>query len=260
VNVQSDAVRAGEPAVAVVPVLPMPVMLAVPLAAGAAPASASGAAMPAASTPAHDEPGSPVPQAPASRAPAASTDVSTDAAPLADVQRVRAAYRAGEGASATPLEAEAAARRAEAAAAVRHGAAATLPSAPPQPAEMIHPQAATVVHQQLDLLATAVFRWSGQAWPEVPMEWSIQQEEGRPRDEGAQQEEARRWSTTVSLDLPRLGALELRLTLVGGAIQAQVVAGHATTVGRLRAHGGALEERFESAGLRLEGLRVSEAS
>jgi len=46
-------------------------------------------------------------------------------------------------------------------------------------AELIHPQAATVVHQQLDLLATAVFRWSGQAWPQVPMDWSIQQEEGR---------------------------------------------------------------------------------
>lgn len=90
------------------------------------------------------------------------------------------------------------------------------------------------------------------------MEWSIQQEEGRPRDEGGKQEEARRWSTTVSLDLPRLGPVELRLTLAGGAVQAQFVAGHATTAGRLRAHSAALEQRFESAGLRLEGLRVSE--
>ena len=90
------------------------------------------------------------------------------------------------------------------------------------------------------------------------MEWSIQQEEGRPRDEGGKQEEARRWSTTVSLDLPRLGPVELRLTLAGGAVQAQFVAGHAATAGRLRAHGAALEQRFESAGLRLEGLRVGE--
>jgi flagellar hook-length control protein FliK len=254
VHVPSDAMRAGVPAVS------MPVTPALPLVAGAAdaadaaPASTPGGAMPAAPAAAQGEPDSPVPPATAPRAPV----VSTDAAPLADAQRVRAAYRAGEGASAAPLEADAAGQRAEAAVAMRHGAAPAVPSALPQPAEMIHPQAATVVHQQLDLLATAVFRWSGQAWPEVPMDWSIQQEDGRPRDEAGQQDETRRWSTTVSLDLPLLGPVELRLTLAGGAVQAQFVASHAATAGRLRAHGAALEQRFESAGLRLEGLRVSE--
>ncbi|VTU20511.1 flagellar hook-length control protein FliK [Variovorax sp. RA8] len=256
-HVPSDAMRDGLPAASAVPVVPMPVAPALPLAAqaaDAAPASAPGAALPTESTPAQGEPDAPVPPAPAPRANA----VSTDAVPLADARRVRAAYRAGEGASAATFEADAATQRAEAAATVRHGAAPAVPSALPQAAELIHPQAATVVHQQLDLLATAVFRWSGQAWPEVPMDWSIQQEEGRPRDEAAQQDEARRWSTTVALELPRLGPVELRLTLAGGAVQAQFVTGHAATAERLRAHGAALEQRFESAGLRLDGLRVSE--
>lgn len=248
VRVPSDAMRGGTPAV------PMPVAPALPLAADAAdgvPPSAPGAAMPSAPAPVQVEPAVSVLPGPAPHASA------TDAAPLADAERVRAAYRAGEGASAAPLEADAARLRTDAAA-VHHGVAPAVPSAPPQAVELIHPQAATVVHQQLDLLATAVFRWSGQAWPEVPMDWSIHQEEERSRDEAAPQDETRRWSTAVSLDLPRLGPVELRLTLAGGAVQAQFVASQAATAGRLRAHGAALEQRFEAAGLRLEGLRVSE--
>ncbi|WP_198161271.1 flagellar hook-length control protein FliK, partial [Variovorax sp. WDL1] len=228
---------------------PMAATPALPIAADAAdaaPASAPGAAMPAAPAPGHGEPDVAVLDGPAPRDPA----VSTEAASLADAERVRAAYRAGEGAAAGPQRAEAEV--------VRHGVAPAVPSAPTQGAELIHPQAATVVHQQLDLLATAVFRWSGQAWPEVPMDWSIQQEDERARDEAAAQDETRRWSTTVSLDLPRLGAVELRLTLAGDAVRAQFVASQGATAGRLRAHGAALEQRFEAAGLRLEGLRVSE--
>jgi hypothetical protein len=41
-------------------------------------------------------------------------------------------------------------------------------------------------------------------------------------------------------------------------VQAQFAAGEAATAGRLRSHGPALEQRFEAAGLRLEGLRVGE--
>lgn len=182
-----------------------------------------------------------------------------DAVPSADVQRVRAAYRAGNAASVASFEAVSE-PRAETVV-MRHGATAAVSAAlaVQQPAgELIHPQAATVVHQQLDLLATAVFRWSGQAWPEVPMDWSIQEEGGRPHGEAEQEEAPRRWTTTLSLKLPRLGAVDLRLSLAGPVVQAQFAASEAATAGRLRSHGPALEQRFEAAGLRLEGLRVGE--
>ncbi|VTU22537.1 Flagellar hook-length control protein FliK [Variovorax sp. PBL-H6] len=253
VQVRSEAMQAAVPAAAPVSAVPMPLTDALPAVTTAVPASRPGTAVPTAPMSAQGEPGALGPQVPAPPV----TPGSTDAGPLADAQRMRAAYRAGEGASAAAVEPDADAQRAEAAA-VRQGPAPAVPSALPQAAELIHPQAAIVVHQQLDLLATAVFRWSGQAWPEVPMDWSIQQEEGRARDDTAQQHEARRWSTTVSLDLPRLGPVELRLTLAGAAVQAQVVAGHAATAGRLRAHGAALQERFDSAGLWLEQLRISD--
>ncbi|GAA4348623.1 hypothetical protein GCM10023165_34630 [Variovorax defluvii] len=239
----SQAARAGAPVLAAPDTL-------LPNAADAA-RTAPGA-LPAAPRPAQSGAGAAIPSPPV---PAEAGG----AVPAPDAERVRAVYRAGEVAStaspgADPMRVEIESGR--------QPAAVLPPSAPvvPTPAgEMIHPQAATVVHQQLDLLATAVFRWSGQAWPEVPMDWSIQEDEARPQEGGdGGSPQPRRWSTTVSLELPRLGAVELRLTLAGAAVQAHVVAGQAATADRLRAQAGALERRLDAAGLGLEGLRVSE--
>lgn len=116
-----------------------------------------------------------------------------------------------------------------------------------------------LVHQQLDLLATAVFRWAGQAWPGVPMEWTVQQEEPPADREAAALAEAppRRWTTTLSLALPRLGTVDVRLSLAGPAVQAALVAVEPATLARLREGGGALSQRLESAGLRLDELQIT---
>ncbi len=142
--------------------------------------------------------------------------------------------------------------------------AANAPARPPAPAaaDLIHPQTAALVHQQLDLLATAVFRWSGQAWPDVPMAWSIHEEteqpgdapEGRGDDRGAP---LRRWTTTVSLTLPKLGAVDLRLSLAGEMVQAHLAASEAATLARLRSDGGELAPRLAAAGLRLQDLQIT---
>lgn len=176
----------------------------------------------------------------------------TTAAPAPDAARVQAAY----GLSEAPPEMSAP-RIAE------HARAAADVASPPTPrsAEVIHPQAVTVVHQQLDLLASAAFRWSGHAWPEVPMAWTIEEEpasssarEGEP----AEEEAARRWSTTVSLVLPRLGEVDLRLSLSGPTVQAQLQAREHATVARLRGDAGRLAQRFEAVGLQLQQLQVTE--
>lgn len=134
------------------------------------------------------------------------------------------------------------------------------------PAEMIHPQTVALVHQQLDLLATSVFRWSGQAWPNVPMEWSIHEEADQPGDapgdqrNDERQERPRSWSTTVSLSLPRLGAVDLRLSLTGELVQARLAASETATLARLRNDSGELGPRLEAAGLRLQDLQITAMS
>jgi flagellar hook-length control protein FliK len=118
----------------------------------------------------------------------------------------------------------------------------------------------TLVHQQLDLLATTVFRWSGQAWPGVPMEWSIHEDrEGAGRHADAQaQAPTRRWTTTLSLSLPNLGVVDVRLSLTGDAVQARVVANEAATRADLRGASSGLARRLEGVGLRLQELQVAE--
>ncbi|WP_260685033.1 flagellar hook-length control protein FliK [Variovorax sp. KBS0712] len=175
----------------------------------------------------------------------------TPAAPAPDAARVQAAYGLSDAAPEMPAP-----RIAEHA-----RAAADVASTPtPRSAEVIHPQAVTVVHQ-LDLLASAAFRWSGHAWPEVPMAWTIEEEPANPsarEGEPIEEEGARRWSTTVSLVLPRLGEVDLRLSLSGPTVQAQLQAREHATVARLRGDAGRLAQRFEAVGLQLQQLQVTE--
>ncbi|MNX03333.1 Flagellar hook-length control protein FliK [compost metagenome] len=176
----------------------------------------------------------------------------TAAAPAPDAARVQAAYGLSDAAPEMPAP-----RLAEHA---RAAADVTSTSAP-RSAEVIHPQAVTVVHQQLDLLASAAFRWSGHAWPEVPMAWTIEEEpagSGAREGEPIEEEATRRWSTTVSLVLPRLGEVDLRLSLSGPTVQAQLQAREHATVARLRGDAGRLAQRFEAVGLQLQQLQVTE--
>jgi hypothetical protein len=176
-----------------------------------------------------------------------------------DALRLQAAYGQSDSATArTALDGDMPAHRAGEIARSSENAAVAQAA---RGTEVIHPQAVTLVHQQLDLLASAAFRWSGQAWPDVPMRWSVEQEQdshdAREGADSAPQAE-RRWSTTVSLALPRLGEVDLRLSLAGAAVQAHLSAREATTTERLRGDAGQLAKRFEAAGLQLQQLQVTE--
>jgi hypothetical protein len=191
-----------------------------------------------------------------------------DMAPSVDASRLQAAYGQGEGAAGrATLEADAPTHRIGDIARLSDSAAAsstahTAQTAPAQRAgEVIHPQAVTLVHQQLDLLASGAFRWSGQAWPDVPMTWSVEEEQDKHaarEGAGALEETERRWSTTVSLALPRLGEVELRLSLAGASVQAHLSARDAGTSARLRGDAGQLAKRLAAAGLELQQLQVTE--
>ncbi len=129
-------------------------------------------------------------------------------------------------------------------------------SAPPV-AEVIHPQAVVLLRQQLDLLASAVFRWSGEASPGVAMEWSIRKEQADQHADTLEEERPQRWATTLSLTLPRLGAVDIRLSLTGPIVQAHLAASEPATLARLQADAGELAQRLETAGLNLQALQVT---
>ena len=126
----------------------------------------------------------------------------------------------------------------------------------------IHPEAVALVRQQLEMLALPVFRWSGEGWPGMPMDWEIREERGEPQE----QEEDRgddgdlpavsTWTTRITMQLPKLGTVDLRLSLADTALRLHLVASEQATVALLDAGRDVLPERFDALGLQLTELQI----
>lgn len=116
----------------------------------------------------------------------------------------------------------------------------------PEPADS---RTLPVVRQQLELLQTGVFMWQGEAWAGQPMEWSVGEREAEEGDTPG-----RRWSTTVSLDLPRLGQVKAELSLKDKRMKLTVETGNVDTAALLEENGGSLRERLAANGLILTSM------
>lgn len=146
-----------------------------------------------------------------------------------------------------------------------HAGAQRPPAAPPGPADAparieagtMSPQVRALVAQQLDLLASGVFLWRGEAWPGVPMTWAVEEDRERAEDDAAPH--LRRWSTSVCLDMADLGAVAVRLTLAGRVLTACVTADvHA--IARLRPAATDLQLQMSAIGLELPQVALVEGA
>jgi hypothetical protein len=130
-------------------------------------------------------------------------------------------------------------------------AAAVVPS--PAHVPVLHPGAADLVQQQLQLLATDVFRWSGEPWPGARMDWQVGEDDSAPATEPA----GRAWTTRLQVVLPSLGAVDAMLRLdANGALQVRVAAADPRAASELEARRAALVQRLDAAGLRVQACNV----
>jgi Flagellar hook-length control protein FliK len=120
----------------------------------------------------------------------------------------------------------------------------------------IHPDAMSLVRQQLDLMAVPTFRWVGEAWPGTPMGWEIHEEPDETQSATEKEMAQRVWTTRLALTLPELGAVEVRLSFVGAALQLHLAAQEDATVAVLNDGGHELRQRFGALGLQLNTLLV----
>lgn len=89
--------------------------------------------------------------------------------------------------------------------------------------------------KQLGILENQRLLWHGEVWPGQVMDWRIDTE----RDDGdaqrrAEDAPASPLSTTLSLQLPRLGTVTARINFAHGAVHLALTAAQAATVAQLR--------------------------
>lgn len=127
-------------------------------------------------------------------------------------------------------------------------------------AASIHAATIPLVRQQLDVLATQQFRWSGEVWPGAKLDWTIEPERerrGRSGGEADDGDERQTWRTRVTLALPTLGTVDADLVLTGNQLVVRVQAS-AGGAARLSSGGAAFGARLQAAGIELTGLQIRE--
>jgi hypothetical protein len=143
-----------------------------------------------------------------------------------------------------------------------HNAASAAADGSPQQtaqAAAVHPATVPLVRQQLDLLATGQFRWTGEAWPGAKLDWTIEQDgdEWDRSGGGTASEEDQPWRTRLTLSLPTLGTVDAELTLTGMRLVARVQASPGGAA-RLAMQGEGFRQRLAAAGIQLHGLTIRE--
>lgn len=115
---------------------------------------------------------------------------------------------------------------------------------------LVHPELSSLARQQIDVLSSGVFRWQGYVTPEIPMRWEVREHEYDDYEghRGTNDDGDPSYTTSVHLDLARLGTFETRLTFSGGAIKMQIWAEQRESLDLFKEARDALRERLSEAG------------
>lgn len=117
----------------------------------------------------------------------------------------------------------------------------------------LHPETHLLVRQQLETLANQAFVWSGEAWPNTPIQWELARHEQTGSDSGATPDN--HWATRIKLTMPNLGEVEAKIKLIGQRLTVHLVA--TSSAQRLNEHSEALRSRYLASGLQLGQLFIN---
>ncbi|OZI63688.1 flagellar hook-length control protein FliK [Bordetella genomosp. 1] len=115
----------------------------------------------------------------------------------------------------------------------------------------LNPDSTALVRQQLEALANQMVSWRGEAWPGADMEWEVQRD---PYGEDQPGDPATHWNTRLTLELPRLGQVEARLSLAGSQLVLNIVAPQGAV--ELNQQSEHLRSKLGAAGLTLSNLTI----
>lgn len=115
----------------------------------------------------------------------------------------------------------------------------------------------SLVQQQLDAGATNRMLWHGEVWPGQDMDWEIHRDGSQRGTSSDGTEAPANWQTRMSIELPRLGKVDVLVQLSGTSTNVAVKASEQNSGVLLQAALPALQRSFAAAGLQLSGVQVS---
>jgi hypothetical protein len=130
--------------------------------------------------------------------------------------------------------------------------------------EATGPDAATadyatpLLRQQLEVLDTGRFVWRGELWPGQPGTLVIEEEEPPPQREGLlDAPPAPRWRMRLSLEFPRLGAIDATVALAGESVGFSLRCADPAAAGELRGAAATLRLAIAERALDVATLGIS---
>jgi len=120
----------------------------------------------------------------------------------------------------------------------------------------VHAETVSLVQQQLNTLDSRQLVWHGQVWQGQAMEWRV--EERNAREGGNGDEEMPHWQTSLRLQLPSLGNVQVTLAFIPQGLRINLQAADEGTAEIMKGARNGLISAMESSGLHVLGMSVEQ--
>lgn len=111
-----------------------------------------------------------------------------------------------------------------------------------------------MVAQQLQVLEQHRVMWQGEVWPGQSMQWQVSERESSQHS--ADDPSLNSLQSNLSLKLPRLGEVNVRITMVNGRFSVRVQPLESGSVREMQSSRSLLAMNLQAAGLKLESLQI----
>jgi hypothetical protein len=124
---------------------------------------------------------------------------------------------------------------------------------PQQHLPEIAPEAAQIIHQQLNALEHQQMQWTGELWPGQRMEWEITEDKQHGQSRETLQSS---WSSKMRFSLPTLGEISAVVRLTGDRVHVQIDTSDDAIADTLRAQSTTLADALSAAGSPMDSFLV----
>ncbi len=113
-----------------------------------------------------------------------------------------------------------------------------------------------IIQQQLQTMEQQRFVWHGELWAGQPLEWEVSRDQAQAQQNSSEGS----WNSSVSFNLPQLGAVSAQLQLNGNRLHIRIRTKDATTALQLQQHTPELASALNGTGAQLDSIQITPAT